>query len=506
MNLVIFHYHMLPGGVGTVIRRGIEALNADPGPIEKIKLVTGRIAERDYEELARSVEIELIPEIDYEDRGNRGGRGWRQSADALSASLRERFGGDSAIWWIHNFHLGRNLRFTRAILGLAASPGGPFMILQPHDFPEAGRYVNLEGLDRLMGLPLYPVGPRVRYALLNLHDLRILETAGVPRRNLFLLENPAPAVAAEQPARRERLALKERLFNTSDAGLPALLYPVRAIRRKNVLEAGLIARMSEAPVRMLVTLPGVSKPERGYSRLVEAAFRSGLIPGEFAAGLVRPDTSLETLAQACDMVVSSSIQEGFGYFFVQAVQWGLPLLARRLDTTEGFADIFKNYPASFYAGVYCPVEDRQRRRLRFLYKEKLGRLAKLLPAAAQARLQSEIDGVFAGGSVDFSYLDPRAQLETLKAASESESMRRGLRECNRGLIASMNALLAARPRPAASRIEKRFGPAEYAARIHRLLSSFSRGGTRETHGSADSIERRIREEFARKEYVRLLFG
>jgi hypothetical protein len=505
MDLVIFHYHMLPGGVGTVVRRAVEALAAHPGPVRKIRLVTGRIAERDRTALQRFAEIDLVPEVDYDEGGNRGGRAWVREAEELSASLVRRFGEGAPVWWIHNFHLGRNLRFTRAILSLAQSADSPLMILQPHDFPEAGRYANLADLDRLIRLPLYPVTPRVRYALLNPRDFAILKKAGIPEENLFLLENPAPAVLERPPRKRRKRDLKQRLFGEANADLPVLLYPVRAIRRKNVLEAGLIARISETPARMLVTLPGVSRPERRYSALVESAFGSGLVPGEFAAGLARPGTSLETLAYSSDMVLSSSIQEGFGYFFIQAVQWGLPLLARRLDTTDGFTDVFKGYPASFYAEVLCPVDSRRRSRHLSLYRDKLTRLAKLFPAAALERLEGEIEGVFGGGPVDFSYLDAGAQLAILRDASTSQSMRWELRECNRELVSELKAMLAERPGPEAGRIEKRFGPAAYAARIHRLLSSFSRRGTRETGVNADSIGRRVREEFAKKEYLRLLY-
>lgn len=72
------------------------------------------------------------------------------------------------------------------------------MILQPHDFPEAGRYRNLAALDRLVSLPLYPDGPRVRYALVNPRDLGLLRDAGIDATSLFLLENPV-APTMEEP-------------------------------------------------------------------------------------------------------------------------------------------------------------------------------------------------------------------------------------------------------------------------------------------------------------------
>ena len=352
MDLVIFHHHLLPGGVTSVITQAVEALRAHSRRVSRIRVVAGRVPEP--APLPEGAEIIRMPEIDYSSPGLFD-RVFRETrARRLADALMEKFGGGGPVWWIHNYHLGKNPLFTEAILRVAEAPNAPRLILQPHDFPEAGRQANLRALEAVVRRPLYPLGPRVRYALINRRDLHLLKEAGVPASRLFLLENPVSSPREAPPRAEDARALRSRLLPDSDPGDPTLLYPVRSIRRKNVLEAGMLLRLVDSPLRLLVTLPGVSRPEMAYSGIVSEAFRSGLIRGEFGTGVQRPEVSIGQLAAACDMVVSTSVQEGFGYLFIHALQWGRPLLARQLDTVPDPGGLYDGYPASFYSGFSLP--------------------------------------------------------------------------------------------------------------------------------------------------------
>ncbi len=501
VDLVIFHYHLLPGGITTVIRQGVEALSRYSRRISRIRVVAGRVPEGGHAFPAS--QIVSLPEIDYGTERSLGGLIWKERAQRLADSLREQFGGDEAIWWIHNYHLGKNPLFTEALLRLAGAARGPRMILQPHDFPEAGRYRNLSTLARLVSLPLYPAGRRVRYALINTRDLRLLREAGLPESSLFLLENPV-AQPVEDPWTGDRKGLRALLFPHADPRDPTLLYPVRAIRRKNVLEAAMLLRLIDAPLRLIVTLPGVSKQEETYSSIVESAFRDGLIPGEFAAGVRRSDLRLERIAAACDLVLSTSVQEGFGYLFVQALQWGLPLLARSLETIPGPAALYDGYPARFYAGFPCPLEPSERSGLLARYHEKLKRLEKLLPRGILDGLEAKISSALAEESVDFSFLDAPLQ-ERLLLASREPGFRSALRNLNGDLAGSLDVLLSERPPSRAQAVEARFGLPAYAARVDSLLESFDSPPPRHPRADPHKVEEGMRAAFARAEQLRLLF-
>ncbi len=501
VDLVIFHYHLLPGGITTVIRQGVEALSRYSRRISRIRVVAGRVPEGTR--AFPGSELVCLPDVDYGPERSLGRLIWREKTQRLADSLCEQFGSDEAVWWIHNYHLGKNPLFTEALLRLASSGDGPRMILQPHDFPEAGRYRNLATLARLLSLPLYPAGPRVRYALINARDVKLLGDAGLPESSLFLLENPV-AQPVEEPWTGDRKGLRALLFPHADPRHPTLLYPVRAIRRKNVLEAGMLLWLLDAPLRLIVTLPGISKQEKVYSSLVENAFRDGLIAGEFAAGVRRSDLRLERIAAACDLVLSTSVQEGFGYLFVQALQWGLPLLARSLETIPGSAGFYDGYPARFFEGLSCPLEPSERSGLLARYREKLKRLEKLLPRGILESLDAEITSVLADERVDFSFLDAPLQMRLL-AASREPDFRSALRNLNGNLAGSLDVLLSERPPSRAQTVEARFGLAAYAARVDSLLESFESLTPRHHGVDPHTVEERMRAAFARADQLRLLF-
>ncbi len=501
VDLVIFHYHLLPGGITTVIRQGVEALARHSHLVSRVRIVAGRIPEG--MEAFPGAEVVRLPDIDYASVRFRGGLIWRERAQRLADSLREQFAGDEAVWWIHNYHLGKNPLFTEALLRIADAPDGPRMILQPHDFPEAGRYGSLSALDRLLSLPLYPDGPRIRYALINERDLLMLRDAGIPECRLFLLENPVPPLV-EEPWTGDRKGLRALLFPDADPRQPTLLYPVRAIRRKNVLEAGMLLRLVDIPLRLVVTLPGVSRPEREYSSIVENAFRDGLIPGEFAAGVRRPDLRPDRMAAACDLILSTSIQEGFGYLFVQALQWGLPLLARRLETIPGAEVLYGGYPARFYTGLSCPISPLEKSGLLDRYRDKLKRLRRLLSPGITKRLDSEISRALAGDSADFSFFDAPLQARLL-AAAEQTDFRSRLRNLNGDLAGSLDVLLSERPPARAQAVEARFGPAAYAARVDALLASFGRPSHETSVVSPAKVGEKVRARFAHADQLKLLF-
>jgi hypothetical protein len=502
MDVVIFHHHLLPGGVTSVIRQGAEALRAHSRRISRIRVVAGRMPE-DGAGIPEN-EIVRMPEIDYSSPGPLNRILWERRTRRLADALMGKFGGDGAVWWIHNYHLGKNPLFTEAVLRIAELPDAPRLVLQPHDFPEAGRHANLCALDKAVTRPLYPLGERVRYALINQRDLRLLKSAGVPESRLFLLENPVSPPPQELTLMDDARSLRSRLFPDSDPQHPTLLYPVRSIRRKNVLEAGMLLHLTDIPLRLIVTLPGVSRPEATYSKAVQGAFGSGLIRGEFGTGAQRADLSLGWLAAACDMVVSSSVQEGFGYLFIQALQWGLPLLARRLDTAPDPHGLYDGYPASFYSDLLCPLGPGEKASLLRRYGDKLRRIRKLAPAEVVERLGDELRQAFARDAVDFSFLDLPMQMRLLAAAAKRSGFRTELRNLNSDLAANLQALLSERPRPRLQAVDESFGLAAYASRVDRLLDSFDQPTAEETTGRPEDVQKNMRAAFLDAHHLRLL--
>ena len=302
-KISIFHYHLKPGGVTDVIRMGAEAVIEHLPEVELLRIVCG--APDDIEEIRTvlnkkaetagrgkapgfRLEVSICPEIGY---SSENGQESPPSPGELAALLKRKFG--DSCWWVHNYHLGKNPVFTAALLLTAAEVPTQKILFHIHDFPECARFDNLGRLREAGISNPYPQTPNVAYALINSRDRRILTDAGLPADRIFLLNNPVgqtpPAAEAADPSVRiGRLGLLHKHFRrTFPACSPenrTVFYPVRSIRRKNILEAGLICAASEEKVNLVVGLPGVSAQEKNYSSICEQCFREGLIPGNLGLG------------------------------------------------------------------------------------------------------------------------------------------------------------------------------------------------------------------------------
>lgn len=472
MNLYVFHYHLLPGGVTTVIRDGARALLAHAQLVPGLRRLVVVTAGAEGGGLGEQVERRRLDAVGYEE-GPATAAGQRQLADLL----RRRFG--DGVWWIHNHHLAKNTRFTGAVL-LAAAAGQP-MILQIHDFPENARPANLRRLMREVPGSPYPGGDNVRYAVLNRRDWNALTAAGCPEERVIVLGNPvraaAPVPAADsEPASAARARLIEATRAQPPVGTgycdpqrPLWLYPVRARRRKNVLEAGLLARLAGA--NLLVTLGASSRAEAPYAQQVAELFAGGAIPGLYGVGegIERCGLRFDDLLAATHLIVSPSIEEGFGFQFVNAMQWRRPLLARRLPVLDDLTELLARYPAAIYDAVQCPLSAGERRALRTTYGPALERAGRLLPGAPFDRLRAALETILAGDTVDFSYLDVAQQARLLRSCGD-EGFRRELQQANTELVAAARSL-PAQPLPdRGERIEEAYGATPFARRCAALLA------------------------------------
>ncbi|MCK5200918.1 MAG: hypothetical protein KAR21_21340, partial [Spirochaetales bacterium] len=238
MRIIVFHYHLLPGGVTQVIKSSaVAALMHIPG-IDGITLVSGRTDNSDKlvadirDSLKGSipgnidVESVILPELGYiSDMVNYPDQG------ILEDTLLDRFKGD--LWWIHNYHIGKNPFFTEAVLQIGEKFPEQQMVLHIHDFPEAARYLNLATLHQHVTRVLYPVSSNVKYVTINSRDKDYLVAAGVPEEMDFILNNPVETLEMERgDGRTEKRGGKiDNVLSKSTAayieGAPFMIYPVR---------------------------------------------------------------------------------------------------------------------------------------------------------------------------------------------------------------------------------------------------------------------------------------
>jgi hypothetical protein len=481
----------------------------------------------------------------------------------IGALLRERYLADDLIWWVHNYQLGKNPAFTAALVELLETAPRQKAVFQIHDFPECARFENLAALRSHLRGTVYPIASNIAYATINERDRRLLVEAGLPSESVFALPNPVPPPSgagsrsgaepdepaeAAQPGDARRADILRRLGGASGTRFPGFdpegllfLYPVRAIRRKNVLEAGFLTRLFNASstrrANVVVTLPGVSPMEKPYSDMVHAAFSDGTMPGMAGAGqwLEAAGLTFAELAESADLIVSTSVQEGFGYAFFEAPAWGRPLCARYLDVLDGLDHLFEGTVHLFYRQLQVPFEspsiDSIRTLLRIRYDEQLERAGAHMPPRAREHVEAEIERMLSAESIDFSFLMPQMQYSYTKDLAD-EGFANEIRALNLELLGSLSRLLDERARATASgsgaeapgsgsgaaaasvasQITRELGYERYAEHVLGLLEALTErtatagGGSAGRAESPDPVQERLIEAFAHKDYFRLLYG
>ncbi|HEQ60601.1 MAG TPA: hypothetical protein ENN74_03225, partial [Firmicutes bacterium] len=173
LRLIVLHYHLLPGGVTSVIRDSLVALDRHGGwdSIRAKLLIGSRGAVKAFlRQLDDSLsgrlkaEVEIVPALAYRSRGWPSRSRFEADVGELSRQLEEACHRHRAqLLWAHNPTLGKNPAVTAALNRLVQQQPGLRVLFHLHDFAECGRPANLEALRRCYpggGLEaIYPSGP-----------------------------------------------------------------------------------------------------------------------------------------------------------------------------------------------------------------------------------------------------------------------------------------------------------------------------------------------------------
>lgn len=438
-HLAIFHYHLNRGGVTQVIINQLRALDAALEDDEKqnVTLVYGgRRAAWPEQLTAQLGRIDLslceLPALDYDQGGATDASLGQQLADLLAS---QGCAPQHTTVHVHNHSLGKNLALPDALRHLAQA--GFALVLQIHDFVEDFRPDDYRRLRTAISAAdphaaasqLYPQAPHIHYAVLNDRDMSVLEEAGVPADRLHLLPNAVAPLDSLPPNPQSRDKLARRF------GVPAesryILYPVRGIRRKNVGEALLWSLLDETSARIGMTLPPLNPIERPsyerWKRLTEE-LRLDCV---FDVGAQRGLSFAENMA-AADLVLTTSVAEGFGMVFVESWLAGRPLIGRDLpEITSDFVhhgirlDCLEprfNVPVDWVGqdAFYAMTEEA--------YLHVLAAYGQ--QAEASTSLTRALEEKVQGGLIDFGDLNAVMQAKVIREVADSDLKRRRLADEN----------------------------------------------------------------------------
>jgi hypothetical protein len=214
---------------------------------------------------------------------------------------------------------------------------GHALLLQVHDFGEEGRWPP--GREPADHATFYPMGGRVRWLVLHPDDRAVLLAAGLNDHDVAVLPNPVSAPGYGQlPVARD--------------GKTRVLYPARGIRRKNIGEFLLLAALAPSSWEFRSTLPPIgAAQERQFRRWQRWA---GHLGNKALLGMGRGDFRP-------DLVISTSVREGFGYSFAEPWLAGIPATGRHPDRwLVGNEGKPLPYPVGLYHAIRVPNRWRRK--------------------------------------------------------------------------------------------------------------------------------------------------
>ena len=371
MKIAYMHYHLKTGGVTTVLKQQLRACD---GLAEQL-VITGLPPDAPV-----GADTVHIPEIGYSSDLKDPVRP-AEVARSIIKAIRTKFNGSCDVLHVHNPTLAKNRYFLEILKILQQS--GLNLLLQIHDFAEDGR-------PQVFFEESYPAD--CHYGVINQRDYQILRKAGLKADGLHLLEN-----TVNEP-------VQSRRTETADA---MVLYPIRAIRRKNIGEAILLSIFLDPDHQVVVTLPPNSRADiasyRGWKEFagdleLKVAFDQGL------------HRNFENLVLSAESMMSTSINEGFGFSFLEPWLFGKLLWGRRLG------DVCRDFESKgvrlehLYKSLNVPVDWINIGSFRDQWFECAMNAGKRFNFnLTESRLRDAFDRITADGMIDFGLLDESAQ-------------------------------------------------------------------------------------------------
>jgi hypothetical protein len=368
MKIAFMTYHLKISGVTTVLRQQLEVI---PNDWQKLVL-TGVAPEASF-----SADYIQIPELAYSSTYK-----WSfdsdNVADSIVNAIHSKFNGPCDVLHVHNPTIAKNKGYLRILKALQKRRVN--LLLQVHDFAEEGRpdlYFSEDYVEDS------------HYAVINSRDYDILIKAGLTHEGLHCLPN----TVSQYPA-NDSLVTAE----------PMVLYPVRAIRRKNIGETLLLSLFFRPDESLAITRPPDSPPDFiSYNGWKE--FLSSLnLRVEFEKG--GPEDVFEKLARSAKYHITTSVVEGFGFSYLEPWLYDNLIWGRKLK--EICRDFEKNGIRldHLYSKLSIPVEWLGYSNLYEQWRTCISRICAIVRYPVdEKRIKESFECSTADGMIDFGQLD-----------------------------------------------------------------------------------------------------
>ena len=375
MKIAFIHYHLKTGGVTTCLKQQLKALKNDCD----MCIITGERPPTSF-----PVKIIHIPELAYTSVYRKPFEP-KDVAAKLIDEIRAHFDGPCDIVHVHNPLLAKNYEFLGILKALQKQ--GIKLLLQVHDFAEDGR-------AHLYFKKPYPAD--CHYCVVNSRDYQILLKSGLKKQGLHQLFN---CVSVSQmppyPVVEE----------------PYVVYPIRAIRRKNIGEAILLSLFFTDQAKLAITLPPNSAADMVSYKGWKAFVSDHHLQVEFDRGLTTP---FETIVCAARFLLTTSITEGFGFSFLEPWLFDKTIWGRKLpDICIDFESRGVNL-GHMYAQLMVPVDGFDAKGFYNQWSHTIRETARIFDLPVDvAQIRSAYDTITQNAMIDFGLLSERFQKQVL---------------------------------------------------------------------------------------------
>ena len=397
MRVVLIHFHLNTGGVTTVVRQQAEVLQKMG---HDLLLLTGTAPKESW-----TAPVKIVPGLAYDDASAGKPIDADETSEAILRAIDLNWPGKSPdLIHIHNPTLAKNRQLQTVLKKLQHA--GLTLLCQVHDFAEDGRpEVYFEE----------PYVTDCHYAVVNGRDREILRSCGLLEQGVHHLPNAVSPVNVGE---------ENTISDDSH-----VLYPVRAIRRKNIGEAILLQLCAFPTNPLTITLPPTSASDLPGYEMWRRYVADHRLAVTFEAGL---KSDFHRMVAGSRYLLTTSINEGFGFSFLEAWTAGKALWGRMLpDICDDFASSGVEL-GHLYTQFRVPLEWFDGDECKNRWQAARKRAAQCYGMAVSGvRIDKEWQEIARSDRIDFGLLSERFQRTVIdRLLADGETASRELHEIN----------------------------------------------------------------------------
>jgi glycosyltransferase involved in cell wall biosynthesis len=396
MKIAFIHYHLRTGGVTTVLRQQVEALLDTC----EVLVLTGAPPESAF-----PCETVHISGLGYDSQDQN-----RSDPEDIAASITKaidlKWKSGCDLVHVHNPTLAKNSDFLKILKALQNKKIKLF--LQIHDFAEDGRPSVYFSEDEYI--------QDSHYGVINSRDYNILLQSGLKEKGLHKIFN---TITPFNPSTKV----------TTTKNL--VLYPIRALRRKNIGEAILVSLFFKNNETLAITLPPNSpadlKSHGEWKMFVEEKNLNVI----FEAGL---SNDFPELVMSARFLITTSITEGFGFSFLEPWTANKILWGRKLPEICNDFEKKGILLGHLYTRLCVPVEWLGKEKLFMTWRTCIGKACSMFAVIIdETKIKNAFEKLTSKQTIDFGLLDETFQKTVISCVLSHKS--------NRDRLISLNPFL-----------------------------------------------------------------